>query len=80
MVRDCRKWRKCLSVARETRNYSLDRALSTIVNIYNFETAERLEKSMLVDMVYELMLAGGLDARRQDADKVVEDWYNITMV
>lgn len=55
--------------------YSGQRAVWTIITVYNYETTERMDKGMLVEMVHELMLENGLNASRKDADNAVEDWY-----
>lgn len=75
MIRDCKKWRRCKDRAREAVKYSGQRAIWTIIAVYNYETTERMDKTMLVEMVHELMLENGLNASRKEADNAVEDWY-----
>lgn len=75
MVRDCKKWRACRKRAREAVKYSAQQAIWTIMGIYGSDYAERMDKSMMVNMVYELMMENGLETRRKDADLAVEAWY-----
>lgn len=80
MVRDCKKWRACKKRAREAAAYSAQRAIWTIMGVYGSDYAERMDKSTLVDMVYELMMENGLEARRHDAEIAVESWYQEGLV
>lgn len=80
MVRDCKKWRRCKDRARRIDQYSGQQAIWTIIAVYNYETTERMDKSTLVEMVHELMLENGLEARRLDADLAVESWYQEGLV
>lgn len=80
MVRDCKKWRACKKRAREAEKYSAQRAIWTIMGVYGSDYAERMDKSMLVDMVHELMMENGLEARRHDAEIAVESWYQEGLV
>lgn len=50
------------------------------MGVYGSDYAERMDKSTLVDMVYELMQENGLEARRKDADLAVESWYQEGLV
>lgn len=80
MLRDCKKWRRCVCRAHLATEYSAQRAIWTIIAEYGNETAERLDKSTLVEMVHKLMLENGLDTRRIDADCAVEDWYGEAVI
>ncbi|RHO65383.1 hypothetical protein DW083_20970 [Parabacteroides sp. AF48-14] len=80
MVRDCKDWRECKKRAREAVKYSAQRAIWTIMGVYGADYSARMDKGTLVDMVYELMLENGLEARRMDADLAVESWYQEGLV
>lgn len=80
MVRDCKDWRECKQRARGAVKYSAQRAIWTVMGVYGADYAARMEKNILVEMVYCLMMEHGLEARRQDADTAVEDWYEEGLV
>lgn len=75
MIRDCYTWRACLSLARKKANYTTQQAIWTLNAKYGPQTIERMDKTMLTEMVYRLMQEAGVEIQYADAGKGVELWY-----